>query len=92
MTHIVYDILTRKQILGCLIFKDTSLGFFNGFLRKNTMVIKSGNGAFGDNIIDLFLIIILKIPEGFYRFSDQRIDLFCNCIIFLFFFHILSLS
>ena len=85
MTHIVDDILARKEILRRLVFEDASSGLIDRCLGQDAMVVQSRNGTLCDDIVDLFLIVISEFIQCDSRVGDQRIDhLLYTCVILLF--------
>ena len=70
IAHVIDDIFTGKQILGCLVLKDTALGLFNGQLCQFAVPVQGGDRTFGDNVVDLFLIVGCILIQGFQCLCD----------------------
>ena len=74
-SQIVGDMLAREDVLGGLVFDQTTAGFLNGHLGEHQMLVQGGDGGLGDDAVDLLLIEFLEFVERLQALIHQLIDL-----------------
>ena len=75
MPHVVDDVFAGEQVLGRFVLEDAAVGFFNGQLGQIAVLVQGGNRALGDDIVDLFLIIIGIVVQSLQSQGDLFVDL-----------------
>ena len=77
--QIVGDVLAGEDVLGGLVFHETTAGLVDGHLGENEVLVQSGDGCLGDDTINLLLVEVLEFVESLLGVLDQSVDLSLGC-------------
>ena len=58
--QIVGDVLAGEDVLGGLVFHQTTAGFLNGHLGEHQMLVQCCDGSLGDDTVNLLLIELFE--------------------------------
>ena len=73
--HVVGDVLAGEDVLGGLVFDETTAGLIDGHLREHQMLVQGRDGRLGDDAVDLLLIELLELVKGLETLLDKGVDL-----------------
>ena len=82
--QIVGDVLAGEDVLGGLVFHETTAGLVDGHLGENEVLVQSGDGCLGDDTINLLLVEVLEFVESLLGAGNQRVNLGLSCGLLLF--------
>ena len=57
--------LAGEDVLGGLVFHETTAGLVDSHLGENEVLVQSGDGGLGDDTINLLLVEVLEFVESF---------------------------
>ena len=73
------DVLAGEDVLGGLVFHQTTAGFLNGHLGEHQMLVQCCDGSLGDDTVNLLLIELFEIVKSLQALLDQSVDLSLGC-------------
>ena len=77
--QIIGDVLAGEDVLGGLVFHQTTAGFLNGHLGEHQMLVQCCDGSLGDDTVNLLLIELFEIVKSLQALLDQSVDLSLGC-------------
>ena len=82
--QVVGDVLAGEDVLGGLVFHETTAGLVDSHLGENEVLVQSGDGGLGDDTINLLLVEVLEFDESLLGAGNQRVNLGLSCGLLLF--------
>ncbi len=73
--HVVGDVLAGEDVLGGLVFDETTAGLIDGHLREHEMLVQGRDGRLGDDAVNLLLVELLELVKGLETLLDKGVDL-----------------
>ncbi len=73
--QIIRDVLAGEDVLGGLVFDQTTAGLLDSHLGEHQMLVQGRDGSLGHDVVDLLLIELLEFVKSLQSVLDQRIDL-----------------
>ena len=74
----VRDVLADEDVLDGLVLEDAAAGLGDGGLGELAVLVQRGDGGLLDDVVDLFLVQLVKGLQGLQRVGDQRVDDLCG--------------
>ena len=82
--QVVGDVLAGEDVLGGLVFHETTAGLVDSHLGENEVLVQSGDGGLGDDTINLLLVEVLEFDESLLGAGNQRVNFGLSCGLLLF--------
>ena len=73
--QIVGDVLAGEDVLGGLVFDQTTVGLLDGHLGEHQVLVQGCDGSLGHDVVNLLLIELLELVKGLETLLDKGVDL-----------------
>ena len=78
-SQIVGDMLAGEDVLGGLVFDQTTVGLLDGHLGEHQVLVQGCDGSLGHDVVNLLLIELLEFIKSLQALLDQSVDLSLGC-------------
>ena len=77
--QVIGDVFAGEDVLGGLVFDQTTVGLLDGHLGEHQMLVQRCDGSLGDDTVNLLLIELFEIVKSLQALLDQSVDLSLGC-------------
>ena len=77
--QVVGDMLAGEDVLGGLVFDQTTVGLIDGHLGEHQVLVQGCDGCLGHDVVNLLLIELFEIVKSLQALLDQSVDLSLGC-------------
>ncbi|CCY18578.1 putative uncharacterized protein [Bifidobacterium adolescentis CAG:119] len=78
-SQVVGDMLAGEDVLGGLVFDQTTVGLLDGHLGEHQVLVQGCDGSLGHDVVNLLLIELLEFIKSLQALLDQSVDLSLGC-------------